>query len=279
MLDKPWLERVGKSWRLTPEGERVFPAVKDIVDRYQVLVGGLVTVQPQVHFACGRQIAGELAHEALRIFRRKHPDAVLRISTLRGAARIEGVASGALHLATVSHDEAQIREIAHRELEIEPLLSSPWVAICAADSPWGSAFRRLPRQKTPLKGIVGFPLILPEPDAGLRAALELALKRRGVYEQALRNVVLEIGGWESIVAHARSGVGVGVAVGRAVPESARLLVNVLDSKDCPPVVTRLICRRRPDSKGLDLPPDAQAWREALFEAAAKLSGSAAKHAE
>ena len=33
ILRRPWLERVGKTWRLTEEGRRVLPAVEELVHR------------------------------------------------------------------------------------------------------------------------------------------------------------------------------------------------------------------------------------------------------
>jgi hypothetical protein len=37
LLDRPWVERRGKSWALTEEGRRVWPAVLELVERYENL--------------------------------------------------------------------------------------------------------------------------------------------------------------------------------------------------------------------------------------------------
>src|SRR5579883_2898332 len=55
VLRRPWLERHGKKWQLTPEGQRVLPAVEEIVHRYRVLKENVAEPdRPAVSFACGQ---------------------------------------------------------------------------------------------------------------------------------------------------------------------------------------------------------------------------------
>src|SRR5438105_7454025 len=37
ILRRPWLERVGKTWKLTDEGRRALPAVEELIRRYHLL--------------------------------------------------------------------------------------------------------------------------------------------------------------------------------------------------------------------------------------------------
>src|SRR5689334_19917323 len=78
LLDRPWLVRNGKTWRLTEEGRRVWSAVSELVDRYEnlqdFLEGGQGSSET-VRFACGQQMAAGLVREALRQFRTEHPGA------------------------------------------------------------------------------------------------------------------------------------------------------------------------------------------------------------
>jgi DNA-binding transcriptional LysR family regulator len=133
LLDRPWLVREGKTWKLTDEGRKVWPAVEELVDRYQNLhtfveEGGKSAGAASVHFASGRTMAARLVRRALLEFRPKHPDVRFCISTVRGKARVEGVSNGSLGRAVVTHDEPTIQEIARR-----PLHLVPFARLCVGD--------------------------------------------------------------------------------------------------------------------------------------------------
>src|SRR5262245_11151919 len=100
----------------------------------------------------------------LRAFRERHPEAPPRISTLRGRARIERVSNGTLDLAIVTHDALTILELARRPLHVEQLATHHLALACARGSPWERKVRALSREGAPPEALVGFPLILPEPD-------------------------------------------------------------------------------------------------------------------
>src|ERR1700754_932860 len=57
-IRRPWLERQGKRWLLTPEGRRVFPAVEDVLRRYEQLTQFVGAAAPAaLTFACGQEAA------------------------------------------------------------------------------------------------------------------------------------------------------------------------------------------------------------------------------
>ena len=69
LLDRPWLVREGKTWKLTTEGHKVWPAVEDLVDRHRNLeryvdLGGRTSGNDSVHFACGQEMAAGLVRAA-----------------------------------------------------------------------------------------------------------------------------------------------------------------------------------------------------------------------
>ena len=134
LLERPWLVRNGKTWELTDEGRRVWPAVAELVDRYDNLETFIerraMRRTTAVRFACGQLMAAGIVREALGLFQQEQPRTRLRISTLRGRARIEGVSSGSLDLAIVSHDEPSIAQIARRPLSVEPLVSHGLARVC-----------------------------------------------------------------------------------------------------------------------------------------------------
>ena len=204
LLDRPWVERRGKTWSLTEEGKRVWPAVLELVEGHENLQAfltgeGNAPEAAPVRFACGQTMAAGLVREALRAFREQDSRAMPQISTMRGRARIEGVSNGSLDLAIVTHDEPTILEIVRRPLHIEPLVRHGLLLVCATDSPWSRAVSGLSKEGVPVEALERFPLIIPEADAGVRKGLDEALRRRGV--PARLDVALEIGGWGTILAY------------------------------------------------------------------------------
>jgi len=58
------------------------------------------------------------------------------------------------------------------------------------------------------KAFCSFPLILPEPDAGIRKGLDEVVRSSSLLNKL--DIVPEIGGWSTILAYVRDGFGVGV---------------------------------------------------------------------
>src|SRR5262249_14705199 len=205
--------------------------------------------------------AAGLVRRALHEFRRKHPDARLRISTLRGRARIEGVSNGSLDLAIVSHDEPSILEIARRPLHIEPLVTYRLALVCASGTKWESKLKALPKAGAPPEAFCSFPLILPEPDAGIRKGLDEVLRSRGLLNKL--DIELEIGGWATILAYVRDGFGVGLVSEGALAEAEGLTLRRLDPDSFPAIEAKLICRKASGAGELDLTQTASNWCEEL----------------
>ncbi len=244
LLDRPWLVRKGRRWELTEEGQRIWPAVVEIIDRYENLgafIEGDGSDSAAVRFACGQTMALGLVRDALRTFRETYPRAAIRISTLRGRARIEGVSNGSLDLAIVTHDEPSIQEIARRPLQIEPLVSHRLVLVCATDSTWNQAVRGLPKEGVSVEALASFPLILPEPGAGIRKGIDAVLHRQGVLGRL--QVALEIGGWGTILAYVRDGFGVAIVSEVTILERKGLTIRPLDPRAFPSIEAKLIGRR------------------------------------
>jgi DNA-binding transcriptional LysR family regulator len=269
LLDRPWVVRHGKTWELTDEGRRVWPAVAELVDRYENLemfLEGDRSIGSSVRFSCGQLMAAGLVREALRLFQREYSQTRLRLSTLRGRARIEGVSNGSLDLAIVSHDEPSISEIARRPLHVESLVSHGLALVCAQDASWIRAIRALPKDAVPARALTGFPLIMPEPDAGIRKTIDEVLHRNGLQNKL--NVVLEVGGWATILGYVRDGFGVGVVSEGAVNETKGLIIRRLDPEVFPRIEAKLICRRLASSVDeLDLSREGGAWRKVLQKVA------------
>jgi DNA-binding transcriptional LysR family regulator len=269
LLDRPWLLRVGKVWRLTEEGVRVWPAVSELVrgsEGLQAFLDGEPARALAVRFACGQQMAAGLVREALRQFRSVRPEVAIRVSTLRGRARIEGVSSGLLDMAIVTHDRPSIAQFARRPLYVAPLATHRLALVCAQGSPWERKVRGLPRGGVPPESLASFPLILPEPDAGIRRGFDRALHARGIQNKL--QIALEVGGWATILAYVREAFGVGVVSEGVLNEPRGLVVRRLDPEVFTPIESKLICRRRSGSSdALDLSQGALDWWQALEQTA------------
>ena len=272
VLRRPWIERKGKTWFLTEEGKRVLPSVEDLVHRYdQLRRFADSAAAPGLALACGQEGAGGMVLAAVRRFRANHPDYPVRLSSPRGEARIEGVASGLFEIALVTHTATQIREIARRDLHVEDLYTDPLVLVAAPSSPFAEAFGKLPDTPISAKALTAFPLVLPEPDSGLRREFEIKMRELG-YAAAVQAVV-ETGGWLVALEYVREGFGVGLVPRSVAGKDPWLVVKTLVSKATPANTVRLICRRRFDAEGgLDLSERGQAFCEALRAVAAAAAG-------
>jgi DNA-binding transcriptional LysR family regulator len=273
LIRRPWLTRVGKRWRLTDEGRKLLPAAQDLVRRYDRLRDALEDADlgpPPVTFACGQQSVTGFVCEAVAQMQRRHPAVRLRLATLRGRGRVEGVVNGALDFALVGYRPEVIEQVAGRPLYVEPLFEDPWVLVAGrgVKAAWARRLAGLPEAGVRAEQAVGFPIILPEPEADARRQLERTFRTAGVRDRL--DVVLEIGGWPAVLAYVRRGLGAAI-----VPRSAlaqvreRFWQRPLDARQFAPLVLHLICRRQPGSPPQpDLTPHAALFAALLREAAA-----------
>ena len=245
---QPWLLLRGKRWQLTAEGRRVLGVVADLVHRYEQMerfVAGGKEGRPAVAIACGQLAASGFVRRAVEQLLKDHPESRVRVSTPRGKARIEGVAGGQFEFAVVTDSPATIHGIAKREMFVEELFHDHFVLVAnpPRKSVWGAAWNGLPKDR-PVKAtdLLDLPFILPEPDSGRRQQFE---------EWCIRSttktvdVAIEVGGWQTILDYAESGLGVGLAT-RSVVDGYRLgklTTRPLDEFEFPPDAVRLIARK------------------------------------
>jgi DNA-binding transcriptional LysR family regulator len=270
ILKRPWLRRVGKTWLLTDEGRRVLPVVRDLLYRYHKLHDYTNESPPTptsvLRFACGQTAGSFLIRRALQNFRKSHPDAQIRVSTMRSEQRIAGVASGAIDMALVSRANKEIKELARgTRLRIEPISRSGYFLACAKSSPWSAKFKKLPRHKPlPLSALAEFPLILPEPDSHTRKILDPLIHR-----QSWANKIeyrIEIGGWLTILDYVRAGLGVGLVSELALsdPAAKNLLFRPLSDSRLGTMVMKLITRKADDeAQATSRASVSKAWRTSL----------------
>jgi len=255
-----WLIRKGKRWRLTQEGQRVRVVVTDMVRRYQQLerfVASGAEGKAVVSIACGQQAAQGFVRAAVEQFLRENPDCRVRLSTPRGRARIEGLSGGQFDLAIVTDSPSTIRKVARREMYIERLFDDHFVLAAnpPAKSDWGARWKGLPEGKAvDAAQLLGFPFILPESDASRREQFDNWCHR--ATEQSF-NVVLEVGGWQTILEFVEAGLGVGLVPRSAVEvfqerSRRKLSMRLLDPGQFPPDAVRLVARKAHGKEKPDL---------------------------
>lgn len=265
ILRKPWVERIGKSWRLTPEGRRVLPAVEELVHRYRLLKESLDESGPDVVFGCGSSGAAGFVREAVRSYRSRRPKGTFRMSSRSAIARVEGVANGSLDLACVRLELHEVLDLAHRPLFVEELYNDPLVLIAAPGVDGFDEFQALADKGVTPKILARFPLILPEPDSGLRRDFDRRCREAGVLDRL--NVVVEVSPWTSALTFVRDGVGVGLVPRSAALAQSGLHTKPLPSKLVPASVVRVVCRKKAGSDELDLGEGALEFLQSLREAA------------
>jgi DNA-binding transcriptional LysR family regulator len=265
ILRRPWLERVGKSWRLTDEGRRVLPAVEELVHRYRLLTEAIEEVRPEVVFACGTTGAAGSVREAVRLFRSRRPDATFRISTRPAAARVDGVANGSLDMAAVRLGQQEVLERARRPLHVEELHDDPLVLVAVPQVAGYDEFQGLTDKAVTPKALTRFPLVLPEPDAGLRKEFDRRCRDAGVADRL--KVVVEVGPCPTALTYVRDGVGVGLIPRSVIQGQTGFTIKALPAKLSPANTIRLICRKRAGTDDLDLSEGAVEFMQALRDAA------------
>jgi LysR family positive regulator for ilvC len=248
---QPWLLLHGKRWHMTAEGVRVRGVVADLVHRYQQMeqfVASDRETKPVVSIACGQQAASGFVQLAVKQFLKTTPECSVRISTPRGKARIEGVAGGQFDLAVVTDSPASIHQFARREMFIETLFDDCFVLAAnpPSKSDWGKRWRDLPMDRLiAATRLLEMPFILPESDASRRQQFDEWFFR--ATEKSF-DVVLETGGWQSILDFAEAGVGIGLVPVSAVNAfrqhgTRKLTTRILGESEFPPDAVRLIARK------------------------------------
>jgi DNA-binding transcriptional LysR family regulator len=266
ILRRPWLERVGKTWHLTEEGRRVLPAVEELVHRYKLLTEAIDEERPAVVFGTGTGGAAGYVRRALLAFRERHPDATFRVSARPATARVEGVANGSLDLACVRLAPAEIVERARRPLFVEDLYDDPLVLVAAEGVEGFDEFRELNEKALTPKSLTRFPLVLPEPDAGLRREFDRRCRDAGVADRL--RVAVEVGPAPTALGYVLEALGIGVLPRSAVNGHRDLVVKALPPKLSPTNTVRVICRKRAGTDDLDLTEHGADFLHALRTSAA-----------
>lgn len=164
----------------------------------------------------------------------------------------------------MTHDEEDIQRIAGRSLYVEKLFNDPLMLVCgrkalAADR---EKFEKLPQRAASVRNLAYLPLILPEPDAGLRPQLDRAFSEANLFGKL--DIVLEVGGWTATLDFVKEGWGIGIVTQSAITSTVGLLEpHKLDLPETPPTAVRLIARQQGSDQQPDLLKEALSLVELL----------------
>ena len=267
ILRRPWLERVGKTWHLTEEGRRVLPAVEELVHRYRLLTEAIEEERPAVVFGTGPGGAAGYVRQALIAFRERPPDRDLPGVGPAGDGPRRG---GGQRLARPG--------VRPPGPDRDPGAGPPAAVRRGPVRRPAGPGRRAPRWRgstssrhsterpfTP-KTLTRFPLVLPEPDAGLRREFDRRCRDAGVADRL--RVAVEVGPAPTALGYVRDGLGVGVLPRSAVNGHQDLTVKALPPKLSPTNTVRVICRKRAGTDDLDLTDQGADFLQAPAQAAA-----------
>ena len=261
---EPWFRLQGKRWHLTGEGRRVFPLVSGLVRQYRETESFLTTPavnhKPLVSIACGQTNSRGLVSTASQQFLKNQSHTRIRIATPRARLRIEGVATGLYDMAIVSDSPENVFRIAGKKLHIIELYTEELVLFGSPNktSEWGSLWSKLPKRRAiTAEEIVDLPFILPEPDASTRKRVDnWFVKSVG----RLPHVVVETGGWHSILGFANAGHGVCVMPAEVLSPSQRRQSRKLGDRNEPRTIKIIANKARKADK-----PDLQGVKLGFFE--------------
>ena len=276
----PWLERNGKTWRPTPVGDEVYPVIEAMLDQHRSLNGyaagrAPLNSLPFFRFACGQTAATQLVPDAVSNWRNEALNVLMRVTTTRSDEElIKGVASGALDMALVALEPAVVEELSGGLVVSSHLVDYGFAAACWKESEHADEFEKLPPMIS-IKALTPFPLIAPEPASQTREVLDQTIERRHLTNQM--KIVVETGGWLTILQHVRKDTGIGIISEAGLPmdenDAKDLIIRRITPKDLPPQHLRLLQRRdKPLSPPRNRPGNtptraevAASWEKALIK--------------
>jgi DNA-binding transcriptional LysR family regulator len=275
-LQRPWLKRVGKTWTLSAEGRRVLPAVRELLDRYQILTEFTNAPLPAsppgaLRFACGQTSGAFVVRRAMADFLEQHPGEQLQVFTMRAPQSIVGVAAGSIDMALTGRDDAEIRHHARGiPVDIEEIGRFGYCLACAEESEWAERFKKLPKKRAlPLSVLAEFPLIVPEADSHIRHIFDPIIHRQSWGKKVEYRA--EIGGWMTILDYVRTGLGVGLISELAVVHGANgnLHVRSLIRSRVGPLTMKLVTRHEEEPGDKTRENRLRVWRGCLLKAISK----------
>lgn len=200
------LQRHGRAWRPTEDGEALLDLIGDMLrsadsldEAFRKLRGELPR---ELHvIATPAAVAGELVGPVNEI-KRRHPATLVRLSLASALEQtIEELLAGTADLALLT--ASMLGPLRRRSLEVIPVRQRPTAVIV----PLRHSLTRRPRLE--LTDLTAFPLILPTPAFAWRQRCDEVFERAGLRDRL--RLAVEVSVVQAIVELVRGGVGVGLS--------------------------------------------------------------------
>ena len=254
---------------LTDSAHSVLPAIRELIDRYDRILGylhGEGTAPRILRIGTGAFAAEHYLPTVLATLRSKVEECQMETRVCRGRDRIVGTAKGQFDISIVTHDENQVRQTLREERLNEDALTITSLgrhAMCVLASRQTAAGRELLQIAStaviPISKLAQWELIGPDNQSGIRRQLESRFERGELY------FVAEGGGWAAAKEYARVGLGVAIVPWVTVSETdrktmvARRLANQF-------AVADFVLQRRDESN-----PFIEQVKQALIASASRVS--------
>lgn len=204
------IERSGRRWVMTPEGEALYELARPLVEG----VDGLDTVfrerirgldAGELNIAAGSSTILYLLPRVVEAFRAAHPEVRLNLHNVTGASGLELLRSDAVDFAVGSMLDVPA------DLDYAPVAQFDPMLITPPDHP-------LARRRSPtLEDLSPYGLILPPQRLTTYRLVDLVFQRARVPY----TVALEVGGWEVIKQYVAMGMGISIVTAICLGEADR----------------------------------------------------------
>ncbi|SKA00203.1 LysR family transcriptional regulator [Novilysobacter spongiicola] len=204
------IERSGRRWVMTPEGEALYELARPLVEG----VDGLDTVfrerirgldAGELNIAAGSSTILYLLPRVVEAFRTAYPEVRLNLHNVTGASGLELLRSDAVDFAVGSMLDVPA------DLDYAPVAQFDPMLITPLDHP-------LARRRSPtLEDLSPYGLILPPQRLTTYRLVDLVFQRARVPY----TVALEVGGWEVIKQYVAMGMGISIVTAICLGEADR----------------------------------------------------------
>jgi DNA-binding transcriptional LysR family regulator len=208
------LHRTGNSLELTSAARGALPAIRELVERYdQILgyLGGKRNAPQLVRIGVGSFTAQFYLPRALAMLQGCSTPCDVETQIARGEDRILGVLQGRFHLAIVSHEMSLIREIEARgskaecNLKIDPLVKLEMGVLARKGTEEADQLQGVKERPVPLQKLERWNLVGLDHRSGIRRQLEQQFTNPDHL-----HFLAEGGGWMAAKEFVRQGIGVAI---------------------------------------------------------------------
>lgn len=203
------VDRHNKKFRLTNEGEKLYAAAKDMLDRYEELVGELQELQQvvsgSIHVSTIYSIGLHELHPYVKEFMQQYPSVNVRIEFRRSNLVYEDVLNHDADIGLVAYP------ISNRLLEVIPFTEDQLVLICSPENPL-SQCQEISITELSKQAMIGF-----DKDIPTRKATDVILRRAGLEIQP----VMEFDNVETVKRAVEINAGVALIPEKTVEQEVR----------------------------------------------------------